>query len=159
MGTIQNHSRDWVKVKFTFQVPADTDLEMVRKLVKKVGVQLQEDPELEGKFLEPLKSQGAVDIQGHAYVIGCKYTTKPGQQFAIRRRAFAALQQALKDKGVDLHAPRIMFDATHDAEGLATAVAASAKTGGKDGGAKDAGAKETGPSESGGGGGEPAPAG
>jgi hypothetical protein len=37
MGTIQNHSRDWVKIKFTFNVPVDTDVEMVRKLVKKVG--------------------------------------------------------------------------------------------------------------------------
>lgn len=123
MGTIQNHSRDWVKVKFQFQVPSDTDLEMVRKLVKKVGAELEQDAELQGMFLEPLKSQGAVDIQGHSYVIGCKYTTRPGMQFTIRRRAFAALQKALTEKGVKLYAPRIMVDAAEDPDAFAQALA------------------------------------
>ena len=109
IGTVQNHSRDWVKMKFTFQVPAGTDLEMVRKLVKKVGEKLLEVPELEGKFLEPLKSQGALAITGPSYTIGCKFTCKPGQQFTIRRFAYAALQDALLEKGVKLYAPQIML--------------------------------------------------
>jgi len=107
MGTIQNHSRDWVKIKFTFLVPSDTDVEMVRKLVKKVGQQLEEDPELDGKFLEPLKSQGAIGIRGRAYEIGCKFTSRPGQQFLIRRKAYAALQKALAEKDIDLFAPQL----------------------------------------------------
>jgi small-conductance mechanosensitive channel len=109
IGTVQNHSRDWVKMKFTFQVPSDTDLEMVRKLVKKVGAALEEYPELQGKFLEPLKSQGALAITGCSYSIGCKFTCKPGQQFTIRRYAYAALQKALQEKGVKLYAPQVML--------------------------------------------------
>lgn len=109
IGTVQNHSRDWVKMKFTFQVPAGTDLEMVRKLVKKVGEKLLTVPELDGKFLEPLKSQGALAITGPSYTIGCKFTCKPGQQFTIRRFAYAALQDALLEKGVKLYAPQIML--------------------------------------------------
>lgn len=109
MGTIQNHSRDWVKVKFTFEVPSDTDLEKVRKLVKKVGQELEADPELEGKFIQPLKSQGAISIRSNAYVIGVKYMTKPGEQFVIRRRAYATLQKALNDNGIELYRPSIEF--------------------------------------------------
>ena len=51
MGTIQNHSRDWVTVKLKFEVPPDQDLEKVRKLIKKVGQELLEDPDIEGQFL------------------------------------------------------------------------------------------------------------
>lgn len=112
MGTVQNHSRDWVKIKFTFQVPVNTDVEKVRKLVKKVGVQLLEDPELEGKFIEPVKSQGAVSIKGHSFEIGVKYMCKPGQQFTIRRKAYAALQTAFRENGIELHRPSITLDQT-----------------------------------------------
>jgi small-conductance mechanosensitive channel len=121
MGTIQNHSRDWVKIKFTFLVPSDTDVEMVRKLVKKVGEQLVEDPELQDKFLEPLKSQGAIGIQGRAYVIGCKFTSRPGKQFLIRRKAYAALQKALAEKGIELFAPQLTLAADEQGGGLVPA--------------------------------------
>jgi small-conductance mechanosensitive channel len=109
MGTIQNHSRDWVKVKFTFAVPSDEDVEVIRKLVKKVGEGLLADPELEGKFLEPLKSQGAVAIVDSSYQIACKFTCKPGQQFLIRRKAIAAVQKALAEKGIELFRPQVML--------------------------------------------------
>ncbi len=102
MGTVQNHSRDWAVMKFSFRVPVDTDVEMVRKLVKKVGEEMAQDPELKDKIIEPLKSQGAIGITGRSFEIGCKFTAKPGQQFGIRRHAFAMLQRALKQKGVSL---------------------------------------------------------
>lgn len=102
MGTIRNNSRDWAVMKFSFRVPADTDVEMVRKLVKKIGEQMAQDPELKDKIIAPLKSQGAVGITGRSFEIGCKFTAVPGQQFGIRRHAFAMLQKALKEKGISL---------------------------------------------------------
>ncbi|WP_157961882.1 mechanosensitive ion channel family protein [Acuticoccus kandeliae] len=102
MGTIKNNSRDWAVMKFSFRVPADTDVEMVRKLVKKVGEEMAQDPDLKDKIIAPLKSQGAVSITGRSFEIGCKFTAVPGQQFTIRRTAFAMLQRALKEKGVSL---------------------------------------------------------
>lgn len=105
MGTIQNHSRDWVVMKFTFAVPPETDVEMVRKLIKRVGQEMAAEPEMEGKLLAPLKSQGAIGIAGRNYDIGCKFMARPGEQFAIRRKAFAMLQKALKEHGVELAAP------------------------------------------------------
>ncbi|WMS43801.1 mechanosensitive ion channel family protein [Acuticoccus sp. MNP-M23] len=102
MGTIRNNSRDWAVMKFSFRVPADTDVEMVRKLVKKVGEEMALNPELKDSIIAPLKSQGAISITGRSYEIGCKFTAVPGQQFGLRRHAFAKLQKALKEKGVSL---------------------------------------------------------
>lgn len=114
LGTIQNHSRDWVKIKFTVDVGPEEDLERVRKLIKKVGLALEEDPELEGKFIEPLKSQGAVAMAGPNYQVGVKFMCAPGQQFLIRRKVFAALQRAFKEHGIELATPRISVDSPEE---------------------------------------------
>lgn len=75
---------------------------MVRKPVKKVGEEMAQNPELAGKIIAPLKSQGAVSITGRSYEIGCKFTAVPGQQFDIRHHAFAKPQRAFKEKGIVL---------------------------------------------------------
>ncbi|MFK7870877.1 MAG: mechanosensitive ion channel family protein [Roseobacter sp.] len=122
MGTIQNHSRDWVTVKLSFEVSPTQDLEKVRKLVKKVGAQLMEDPELEGQFLAPLKSQGAVALVGSNYKIGVKFTSKPGEQFLIRRKALNAIQKAFADNNIQMAAPRVIVDSISDADAAAAKV-------------------------------------
>ncbi len=123
MGTIQNHSRDWVTVKLKFEVAPDQDLEKVRKLVKKVGQQLLEDPELEGhKFLMPLKSQGAVALVGANYQIGVKFTSEPGKQFLIRRKALIGIQKAFAENGIEMAAPRVVVE-SQDPDQVAAAAA------------------------------------
>lgn len=112
MGTIQNHSRDWVKIKFTIEVPAEEDLERLRKLIKMVGAGLLEDPEIGNSFLEPLKSQGAVAMNGPNYIVGIKFTCRPGEQFIIRRKAYVALQKAAAEHGISGVTPKILVEAT-----------------------------------------------
>jgi len=126
MGTIQNHSRDWVTVKLSFEVAPTQDLEKVRKLVKKIGAQLMDDPELEGQFLAPLKSQGAVAMVGSNYKIGVKFTSKPGEQFLIRRKALNAIQKAFSENDIQIAAPRVIVDSAGDAEAAAAKVAIDA---------------------------------
>jgi small-conductance mechanosensitive channel len=124
MGTVENLSRDWVKIKFSFVVSSDQDLELIRKVVKKIGAALEEDPELEGKFLEPLKSQGAVGMNGPNYEIGVKFTCRPGEQFLIRRKAYVALQKALEEQGIELFQPKVVVSsATSPTEAAAAAMA------------------------------------
>jgi small-conductance mechanosensitive channel len=107
MGTVQNHSRDYATMKFSFAVPSDTDVEKVRKLIKKAGAGMMDDPEVKDFILEPLKSQGVLSIQGPSYVIGCKFTAKPGKQFVVRRKAYVAIQKALEENGIDLFEPQL----------------------------------------------------
>jgi small-conductance mechanosensitive channel len=115
MGTIQNHSRDYVVMKFSFMVPDETDVEFVRKLIKKAGQELAKDPELEGKLIAPLKSQGAIAIQGRNFEIGCKFTARPGDQFVIRRKAYYILQKTLRDNNIELSAPSVTLAAEEKA--------------------------------------------
>jgi small-conductance mechanosensitive channel len=126
MGTIKNHSRDWVTMKFFFEVAPTEDLERLRKLVKKVGAALAKDPDIGDQFIEPLKSQGAIAMVGPNYKIGVKFTCHPGEQFLIRRKAFAAIQKAIKEHGIQVPVPRVAVDSPSDLAGAAAAAISAA---------------------------------
>ncbi|RXT40174.1 small-conductance mechanosensitive channel, partial [Mesorhizobium erdmanii] len=58
LGAVQNQSRDWVTDKFNVTVGYDTDIELARKLIKRIGLELAEDPEFKHWVIEPIKMQG-----------------------------------------------------------------------------------------------------
>ncbi len=102
-GEIQhltNYSRDWVTMKLPLRVTYDTDVEKVRKLIKKLGQELQEHPELGDKFLEPLKSQGVFKMEDSAMIIRMKFMTKPGDQFMVRKLVYTRIRELFAENGI-----------------------------------------------------------
>jgi small-conductance mechanosensitive channel len=57
---LTNYSRDWAMMKLTLRLTYDTDVEKVRKMIKTLGKELQNDPKIGEKFVQPLKSQGSM---------------------------------------------------------------------------------------------------
>ena len=112
--TLTNYSRDWAIMKLRFRVPFDTDIERVRKLLKVVGKELLEHPDIGSDFLQPLKSQGVVEVDDYGLVISTKFMSKPGKQFLIRRHAYNAMQQALADAGIDFARPEVRVSVNQD---------------------------------------------
>lgn len=100
IGKIQNFSRDWVIEKLTFRVAFDTDVELVRKLFKKIGQDIAADPELSADLLEPFKSQGIGEVEDGTLIIKAKFTAKPGKQSMIRRAVLMAVQNAFRENGI-----------------------------------------------------------
>ena len=90
---LKNFSRDWVMMKLKLRVTYDTDVEKVRKLVKKLGQELLEHPEIGPMFLQPLKSQGVYAMEDSAMIIRVKFMTKPGDQFVTRKLVYARIQE------------------------------------------------------------------
>jgi small-conductance mechanosensitive channel len=107
LGAVENMSRDWVIDKFQFNVPYDTDLEKARKLIKKIGQDMAADPEYAPNIIEPLKMQGVEQFGDFAIQIRCKMTTRPGEQFVIRRKAFARIKQAFDENGIKFAFPTV----------------------------------------------------
>ncbi len=102
-GEIQvltNYSRDWVMMKLPLRVTYDTDVEKVRKLIKKLGLELMEDPVIGENFLQPLKSQGVIEMQDSAMIIRVKFMTKPGDQWTIRKRVFQEIRDLFAREGI-----------------------------------------------------------
>jgi small-conductance mechanosensitive channel len=92
LGAVQNMSRDWVIDKLSVSVTYDTDLAKVKKVIKEVSKELMAEPELAANVIEPLKMQGVQQFGEFAVEIRMKMMTKPGEQFVIRRRAYALIK-------------------------------------------------------------------
>jgi small-conductance mechanosensitive channel len=98
---LKNNSRDWIIMKLEFRVTYDTDLNLVKKIMKKIGAELLADPELGEALLEPLKSQGVYSTEDSALVIRAKFKAKPGPiVYMIRRVAFDKVLKAFKENSI-----------------------------------------------------------
>ena len=124
LGAIQNLSRDWVIDKLNIGVTYDTDLDLVKRIVKQVSKEIAADPELAPQIIEPLKSQGVYQFGDFAIQIRLKITTLPGEQFVIRRRAYALIKEAFDKNGIQFALPTVTVAGGGD--GTTTAAAARA---------------------------------
>ena len=102
---MQNTSRDWVIDKMTLGVTYDADLDKAKKIIKQIGKELAEDPEFGAQDLEPLKMQGVEQFGDFAIQLRMKMMTRPGEQFVIRRRAYAMIKAAFDQNGIKFAFP------------------------------------------------------
>lgn len=107
LGAVQNMSRDWVIDKLSIGITYDSDLDLAKKLIKQIGKDLAADPELAPHILQPLKMQGVEQFGDFAIQIRLKIMTKPGEQFVIRRRAYALIKKAFDANGVRFAFPTV----------------------------------------------------
>ena len=102
-GEIQvmtNYSRDWVIMKLPLRVTYDTDVEAVRKMIKKLGQELLSDPVIGDNFIQPLKSQGVIEMQDSAMIIRVKFMTKPGDQWLVRKKVYEEIRELFEREGI-----------------------------------------------------------
>ncbi len=110
--TLTNWSRDWAIMKCEIRVPFETDIEKVRKIIKKIGIAMMEDPQWGPLMLAPVKSQGVNRMDDSALIIRFKFTAVPGQQYLIRREAFTRIQKAFEENGIHFAPRRVLVEAT-----------------------------------------------
>ena len=97
---LTNYSRDWVIMKLPLRVTYDTDVEKVRKLIKKLGQELLADPVIGENFIQPLKSQGVIEMQDSAMIIRVKFMTKPGDQWLVRKKVYQDIRELFAREGI-----------------------------------------------------------
>ena len=99
LGTVRNNSRDWVIEKFNLPLPIGVDSEKIRKLIKKIGLDMLNDPDVGHMLTEPLKSKLA-RIDPGVKVFRCKFRTAPGNQFDVRAQALKRIEAELRAIGI-----------------------------------------------------------
>ncbi|KRE00814.1 hypothetical protein ASE61_20465 [Bosea sp. Root670] len=102
IGKIQNFSREWVVEKMLFRVALDTDVGAERKLFKKIGLEVADDPELNADLIEPFKSQGIAALEEGTLVIRGKYKARAGRQFQIRKAILSKVWTTLAENNIKL---------------------------------------------------------
>jgi small-conductance mechanosensitive channel len=107
LGAVENMSRDWVIDKLSIGVTYDTDVDKVKQIIKQIGKELQANEEFAPHIIETLKMQGVEQFGDFAIQIRMKMMTKPGEQFVIRRRAYAMIKKAFDANGIAFAFPTV----------------------------------------------------
>lgn len=128
LGQITNFSRDWSTVKFNLRFAKDTDVEKLRKSVKKIGQEMLEDPELQAEIIEPLKMQGVADIADNALIVRFKFTVRPGKPTFVQRDAIRRLIRILPSQGFAFSNAMVSVQTMGGAGDPAAAAAAAAQS-------------------------------
>jgi small-conductance mechanosensitive channel len=110
LGPITNFMRGGLIEKFNLQLPYDTDIDKVRKIIKKVGQKMLQDEELGPDFIQPMKSQGVREVGDSVMTFRVKFTAKPGKQFVIRREAIKRITKALEKEGIYYAHRKVIVD-------------------------------------------------
>lgn len=114
LGAIENMSRDWVIDKMKVRVTYDSDVELARKLIKKIGQELAADPEFAADTIEPLKMQGIDNFGDFAIELKMKLMTKPNTQFKMKRQALMMIKKAFAENGIKIAVPTVHVEGGGD---------------------------------------------
>lgn len=99
LGSVRNTSRDWVIDKFNLPLPIEVESETIRKMIKKIGEEMQADPDIGPLMIEPLKGK-LYRIDPGVKIFRCKFRSPPAKQFDVRASALKRIEAALKKLGI-----------------------------------------------------------
>lgn len=128
---IQNMSRDWAIMKLQYLVPFDTNIQQVKKIIKKINKEIRAIPELNEFMLSDIKSQGVKAMEEYGMRMRVKFMTKPGGQFTLRKLVLAKMRKEFEAAGIEFAKPRVSVSLPSDTqltpEEEATVAAAASK--------------------------------
>jgi small-conductance mechanosensitive channel len=100
LGSVTNQSRDFATIKFNVRLEPGTDVELVRKTVKRIGIDMQQQPEIAAEVILPLKMQGIVEVTETAVVMRFKFTARPVKPSWVQREYLKRMYRVFSEKGI-----------------------------------------------------------
>jgi small-conductance mechanosensitive channel len=100
LGAVTNLSRDFATTKFNLRLELGTDVELIRRTAKQIGLAMQQDPEIAAEVILPLKMQGIAEITENAVVIRFKFTARPVKPSWVQREYLKRMYLMFAEKGI-----------------------------------------------------------
>jgi len=100
LGAVTNLSRDFATMKFNLRLEPGSDIELVRKTAKRIGIEMQDNPEIAAEVILPLKMQGIAEIQDTAIVVRFKFTARPVKPTWVQREYLKRMYSVFAEKGI-----------------------------------------------------------
>ncbi len=100
LGAVTNLSRDFATIKFNLRLEHGTDIELVRKTAKQIGLAMQDDPEIAAEVMLPLKMQGVAEVADTAVVLRFKFTARPVKPSWVQREYLKRMYRVFAEKGI-----------------------------------------------------------
>ena len=109
LGAVTNLSRDFATIKFNLRLEPGTDLELVRKTAKRIGLEMQENPEIASEVILPLKMQGIAEVADNAVVLRFKFTARPVKPSWVQREYLKQMYREFSEKGIAFATGAVML--------------------------------------------------
>ena len=101
LGSVTNFSRDYLISKIAFRVPYGTDIDKIKKIVKKINEKVSKDEELGPYLLGPIKSIGVTGFDDSGLMMAVKFKSKPARQSELQRNVLKRIQEAFHKSGLE----------------------------------------------------------
>jgi small-conductance mechanosensitive channel len=125
LGAVTNQSRDYATIKFNLRCQPGTDVELVRRTTKQIGIAMQDEPEIASEVIVPLKLQGIAEVADNAVVLRFKFTARPVRPSWIQREYLKRVYKVFAEKGIGFATGAVMLQ-TLPRPGVGEDVAAAA---------------------------------
>jgi small-conductance mechanosensitive channel len=100
LGAVTNLSRDFATIKFNLRLDPHTDIELVRKAAKQIGIAMQDNAEMATEIMQPLKLQGIAEVVDNALVLRFKFTARPVKPSWVQREYLKRMYSVFAEKGI-----------------------------------------------------------
>jgi moderate conductance mechanosensitive channel len=101
---VTNLSRDWARAVVDVPVPAVVDVNRVSELLRQIGDEAYQEPDLRQLFLDPPAVMGVQSIDVDHFQVRVVARTLPGKQFDVGRILRARIAAGLRREGINLPA-------------------------------------------------------
>ena len=102
ISQVTNLSRDWARAVVDVPVPAGADVNRVSDLLRLIGAQAYEEPDLRKLLLDPPAVMGVQSIDVDRFQVRLVVRTLPGKQFDVGRALRARIAAGLLREGIHL---------------------------------------------------------
>ncbi|HXL88023.1 MAG TPA: mechanosensitive ion channel family protein [Streptosporangiaceae bacterium] len=99
---VTNLSRDWARAVVDVPVPTDSDVNRVSDLLRLIGADAYEEPDLRRLLLDPPAVMGVQSIDVDHFQVRLVARTLPGKQFDVGRILRARIAAGLRREGIHL---------------------------------------------------------
>jgi moderate conductance mechanosensitive channel len=101
LGSVTNQSRDFTTTKFNLRLERGVDIEQVRRIAKRIGIAMQQEPAIAAEVILPLKMQGIAEITDSAVVVRFKFTVRPGKPSWVQREYVKRMYSVFAEAGIE----------------------------------------------------------
>jgi small conductance mechanosensitive channel len=103
--TLSNMTKEWSYYVLDIGVAYKEDTDRVSAVMKEVGKELQNDPEIGPNMIEPIEILGVDQFGDSAVVIKARLKTLPITQWVVGREYRRRLKKAFDEKGIEIPFP------------------------------------------------------
>jgi len=116
--TVLNMTKDFGFAVIDASVDYTADIDQVTEVLRRVGAELQADPQFEGSILEPIDIFGLDQFGPSAIVIRGRIKTRPGKQWAVARAYNRLMKQRFDELGIEIPFPQRTVHVKGEVAGL-----------------------------------------